>query len=85
MCRMSLWNAAASRLQRIRQPRMDYERMLHTRRELERLLSVGDYLIHDIGLDPREVREWLETESREAPFESHRIPCFPGVAGVRPA
>lgn len=39
------------------------ERLRH---ELRRLLAIGEHLIRDIGLDPEEVRRWLE-ESRGQP------------------
>lgn len=59
------WNGLASRLRRIRDVwavRRDNRRM---RAELERLLSAGDHLIEDIGLNSREVRKWLEREAKD--------------------
>ncbi len=85
MNHVSLWGAVASRCHRDRHSRLEERRTRHMRRELERLLSLGDYLIQDIGLDPKGVREWLENESGETRYESNCIPRFPRITGVRPA
>jgi uncharacterized protein YjiS (DUF1127 family) len=64
MFHLVLWDPVASHLRAIRRAWRDHVQMKHFCSELERLQSLGDYLIEDIGLDPQEVREWLESLGR---------------------
>jgi uncharacterized protein YjiS (DUF1127 family) len=65
MVHLILRNVFVSRLRNIRQSWIAHAQMRHLRDELERLQSLGDHLIRDIGLDPDHVRQWLREDLQE--------------------
>lgn len=84
MFHLILWYSVASHLRAIRRAWSNHRRMQHVRSELERLQSLGDYLIEDIGLDPQEVREWLGAPAdRLAPDIRRRKPKHKYIGGTR--
>jgi uncharacterized protein YjiS (DUF1127 family) len=85
MVHLILRDVFVSRLQKIRQSWIAHAQMRHLRDELERLQSLGDHLIRDIGLDPDQVRQWL----LHGPQEEHPMvgPLIgePAIAAFRAA
>ncbi|MCB8819193.1 hypothetical protein [Microvirga rosea] len=62
MKRVGGWAVLRSRWRHIHEVRAADRKQRRLRRDLERLLSAGDHLIRDIGLDPRLVRQWLRND-----------------------
>ncbi len=61
MTRASMWNVLVLHLRHVRETQVARAEKRHLHGELKRLLVIGEHLIRDVGLDPRHVRDWLET------------------------
>ncbi len=91
MVHFILRDVFVSRLRNIRQSWTAHAQMRHLRDELERLQSLGDHLIRDIGLDPYQVRQWLlhspqeEHPMADPPIGEPVITAFRAARHHRPA
>ncbi len=85
MVHLILRDVFVSRLRNIRQSWIAHAQMRDLRDELERLQSLGDHLIRDIGLDPTHVRQWLlHGPQEEHPMANPPI-GEPAIAAYRAA
>jgi len=78
MIQTSVWNALVSCLRRAHEIQAARAEKQRLRAELKRLLSSGDHLILDLGLDPGHVRAWL----KEGPRSRAKPDSRPSSSGL---